>query len=294
LNFSAIFSRRTLLVVVLVVAVIVIVAAFANWPSILTQINPKEKIDLVSVTCPQTAYRSQNLPISINIMNTGNVRKDVLVEVLSPNIDRLTNKTSLSTGATTNLVINLPVKSYGDQSFKVKVYWVGVGEYCKIEQASVDKSFTGLAADYEIIPINSIASLAQHFDWSINLKNTGNTPAEKIVVKIIDEGQLIISTPDTQIIKNLGVGQTQQVSFGFSVPHDAKEGKSSIMIDLTTSYPSCNEAYSQTFGITLQKSQAQVDLENATSMIYWIIPLVAAIMILLGLASRKNKKSYSC
>jgi hypothetical protein len=78
--------------------------------------------------------------------------------------------------------------------------------------------------------------------------------SRKTVVKIVDEGQLILSTTDTQTIDHFGTEQTERVSFGFSVPHDAPEGKSAIVMDLTTYYPDCREAYSQKFVITLQKS----------------------------------------
>jgi hypothetical protein len=263
---------------------------YVNWPSVLSQINSQEKIELVDVTYPQVSYRSQYLPITINIKNIGEAGKDVLIEVLSSESNSLFSRTQLSeNGSTANVLINLPVRSYGENSFKVVVFWVGVGELCKMEQATVDKSFTGLAADYEILPLNNIASIAQDFDWTLNIKNIGNTPAEKLAIQIVDDGQLIVSTSGTQTIDSLGVDQAKQVTFVFSVPHDAKEGKDSITINLVTSYPDCQESYWQTFPITLQKSPTQADIENATAMIYWIIPLVAAVVILSSVISKKKR-----
>ncbi len=123
LNLGIIFTKRNFLLIGLLITIIRAAAAYINWPGFLSKINPDEKIDLANVTYPQAAYRSQNLPISINIMNNGNFGKDVMVEVLSSNSDRIINNTGISSGGSANLLVNLPVKSCGNQSFKVNVYW---------------------------------------------------------------------------------------------------------------------------------------------------------------------------
>jgi hypothetical protein len=290
MDLSIAFTKRNLLVIVSVVAGILLVVLYVNWPSILSQLSPQERLEVVDVTYPLNAYRAQNLPILISLVNKGEVGKNVLVEVLSTDSPTISNKTSLTaSGSVADVLINLPISTIGTKSFKVNVYWVGPGELCKVYQTSIDKTFTALAAEYDVVPNSNIASIAEHFDWNLAVTNIGNTPANHLVIRVADEGPLIISTPDSQTLDDLHVGETRQVGFRFSVPHDTPEGKRTILLDFTTYYPDCKETCSQAFTITLQKSPLQVDVGNATSTLVVLGTLATAVVAFGAIFGKKRR-----
>lgn len=288
MNWDTLSQKRVLLVLVIVITGAILIGLYLNWPTILS-FDSEESVKLVDVSYPSAIYRTQNLPISVRLENQGNDAKDVMVEVISTYNPTLTNRAHLQgLGSVVDVLVNLPVRNFGDQSFKIMVYWVGPGEICQIYEDSADRSFTGLAADYNIVPLNSVASIAEHFNFALNVTNVGNTLADRLLVKIANEGPLILSGLDTQTIDNLEPGETGMVSFDFSVPHDAKEGKTAITVDFTTCYPTCQEACSQSLAITLQKSPVQVDIENMTELVKWLIPLAIAVVAFAAIFSRKK------
>lgn len=263
------FTLRKLFVIsVIIAAVIIAGCAYFNSPQLTLWINPENSVSITDVTYPPTAYRSQNLPVTIYLSNVGD-SKDVLLEVSSKDNSMLSSNIRLDS-ATANTTISLPLKTAGEQGFSIKVTWVGPGGFWKQEQAVVDKTFKVLAADYETSSPTRIASRAQGFDWTATVTNTGNTPAD-LTVQLYKKDPFILSdnSGGTQQISNIQVGETRTVGFHFDVPSDASLEDHTITLSFTTSYPDtsyykdCKETTSHDYTVTIQESPLKTQLDSA-------------------------------
>jgi hypothetical protein len=179
----------------------------------------------------------------------------------------------------------------GQQAFTIKVYWIGAGAICRIEQKSIDAAFVGLAAEYDISSTPVFASIATNFEWVLSLVNIGNTPASRLTVQIIEKEPLSILPPDSQTVDNFGIQESKQIIFRFTVPHDAREGDCKIKIKLITTYADgCKETLFRDYSVKLQKSPMQVEIENWTYWI-WIIAGLSFVAISALFNLRKRRSS---
>lgn len=278
---SQIFTNsKILLIIVTIVVATIATVSYIYIPSILAWVNPDNSVSIEGVSYPQDAYRGQNLPITVYLSNIGDT-KDVLVEIASK--DNPTLRSTLKIDASQSkdkITILLPVRSLGDQSFRVQVTWIGPGGFCKIQQNSTDKPFRALAADYKTSSPTVIASRAQGFDWSLTVTNIGNTPAD-LAIQLFNKDPLILSdnSGGTQQLSNIQVGETRTIGFHFDVPSDAILGDHTMTLSFTTSYPEiayykdCKETTYQDYTVTIQESPIKTQIDNAGYLIAAVLAL---------------------
>jgi uncharacterized membrane protein len=286
MNWRETFTKkRLILTIIVIVAAIALSEAYVNSPTLLLWLNPENSISITAVDYPPVAYRSQSLPITIHLSNAGDA-KDVLVEVISMDNPTLSSSIRLDGSSSTgNTTILLPLKTTGNQSFSVKVTWIGPSGFCKINQNSTDKSFEVLAADYDASSPTIVASRAESFSWTLSVTNTGNTPAN-LTVQLYKKDPLILSDASGGTVKiaNIQVGETRAVSFQFAVPHDASLGDHTLTVSFTTTYPNiayytdCKEAYYQNFNYNIQESTIKTQLDNTG----YILAAAVALLVVVG------------
>lgn len=265
---------------------------YVNTPSVLLWLNPQNSVSITGVDYPTETYRSQNLPITIYLSNAGDA-KDVLVEVVSRDNPTLSSNIRLEgSSSLCNTTISLPARSAGDQSFSVKVTWIGPGGFCKLEQAATDKPFKALATDYQSFSPTIIASRAQGFDWSLTVTNVGNTAAH-LTVQLYKKDPLILSDASggTKQISNIRVGENRTVNFHFDIPHDASLGDHTLTVSFTTAYPDngyykdCTETSYHDYKVTIQESPIKTQIDNAGTLIAAVLAIGGggtAITLLMG------------
>jgi hypothetical protein len=284
MNWREVFTnKRIFLIIIAITAAVALTEAYVNSPTILLWLNPKNNISITDVEYPSVAYRSQTLPITVFLSNTGDA-KDALVEVASMDNPTISSNIQLS-GRSGNTTFWLPLKIEGNQSFSVSVTWIGPGGYCQIAENTSDKPFEVLAADYDCTSPSVIASRAQGWDWTISVTNTGNTPAN-LTLTLFKNDPLILSdnSGGTAEMDNLGIGEERSVTFHFDVPDGASLGDHTITVCLTTTYPDiahygdCKEVTYQSFNYNVQESPIKTELNNANYL------LVAALGIVITIA----------
>jgi hypothetical protein len=277
-------TRRNLFLIGFIVSAVVIVGwTYLNSPQLVLWLNPENSVSITDVDYPLEAYRSQNLPITIYLSNVGDP-KDALLELSSKDSPVVSSNIRLDS-STANTTVWLPLKTSGEQGFSIKVTWVGPGGFWKHEQASTDKTFRVLAADYDTSSPTRIASRAQGFDWTLTVTNTGNTPAD-LTLQLYKKDPLILSdnSGGTQQISNIQVGETRAIGFHFDVPSDASLEDHTITLSFTNAYPNtnyykdCKETTYRDYTITIQESPLKTQLDNAA---YW----TNAVLGLAGIGS---------
>jgi hypothetical protein len=279
MGWQDIFTKKRIVIIALAIIVAIVgVEAYVNSPGILLWINPENSVSITDIAYPPEAYRSQNLPVTVYLSNVGD-SKDVLLELSSKDNSVLSSSIQLDS-ATANTTIWLPLKTAGEQGFSIKVTWVGPGSFWKQEQASTDKTFMVLAADYDTTSPTRIASRAQGFDWTLSVTNTGNTPAD-LTVQLYKKDPLILSdnSGGTQQISNIQVSETRTVGFHFDVPSDASIGDHTMTLSFTTTYPGtsyykdCKETTYHDYTVTIQESPIKTQIDNAGYIIAAVLAL---------------------
>jgi hypothetical protein len=294
MNWQTMFTKRRILLIGLVAVLAVLAAvAYVNSPTILLWLNPQDSISISGVSYPAEVYRSQNLPVTVYLSNIGD-SKDALVELISKDNPILSNVVLLESGnSVTNTTIWLPIRSAGDQACTVKVSWIGPGGFCKLEQNSTDKSFKALAADYDFSSMPKFASRAQEFDWTLTVKNIGNTPAD-LTVQLTKKDPLIVSPSDTKQI-NIQVGETRSVDFHFIVPSSADMGDHTITVSFITTYPdtayykNCKETTTRDYVVTIQESTVKTQIDNAGYIITAVLALGGGVAAFTTLRGRRRR-----
>jgi hypothetical protein len=273
MGWQDIFTKKRIIVIAIAIVVAVVgVEAYVSSPGILLWINPENSVSITDVAYPPEAYRSQNLPITVYLSNVGD-SKEVLLELSSKDNSVLSSNIQLNS-ATANTTIWLPLKTAGEQGFSLKVTWIGPGGFWQNEQASADKTFKVLAADYETSSPTKIASRAQGFDWTATIKNTGNTPAD-LTIQLYKKDPFILSdnSGGTQQISSIQVGETRTISFHFDVPSDASLQDHTMTLSFTTNYPDtsyykdCKETTYHDYNVTVQENPLKTQLDSAG---YWM------------------------
>ncbi len=261
-------KRRIVLVMLVTALAVATVSAYVSTPSILLWLNPNNCVAISEVSYPNEVYRSQNLPVTVRLFNIGDP-KDVLVELVSKDNPVLSNIVAIpsgNSGADTTILV--PIKTAGNQAFTVKTSWIGPGGICKLKQNSTDQPFQALAADFDTSSLPKFASRAQEFDWTLNVKNTGNTPAD-LSAQLNKKDPLIVSSSDTREIAKIQVGETRSVDFHFIVPSSANLGDATISVTFTTTYPdtsyykNCKESFTGDYLVTIQESPVKAQIDNA-------------------------------
>jgi len=289
-SWRILLKHKIVIIVIIIIFSVSITSLSIFSPYVISFIFPQEHIQLVDVKYPSEVYRSDNVPILVSVANVGGIGKDVLIEVSSKDNPTISLETSVNASVpVVNLPISLPVKTMGEQAFTVKVSWIGLFGVCKVEQESVDKTFKCLAADYEVTSSPSFANIAENFDWSLQIVNVGNTAAEHLIVQVVEKDPLSIIQPDSKTIDNFGVNESKEITFSFSVPHDANEGDCIIKVNFITTYTNgATEILSHDFTVKLQKSPTEVQIGNSVYWIYAIAALIIAILFLVGVSKRKH------
>jgi hypothetical protein len=271
--------------------------AYVNSPTILMWINPENRISIAGVYYPPQAYRSQNLPITVCLSNTGD-SKDVIVEVASMDSSTLSNNIRLDgSQSTVNTTFWLPLNKEGNQSFSIAIIWSGPGGFCRIEQNSTNEQFEVLGADYDCASPTVIASQAESFDWTISITNVGNTPAN-LTVQLCNNNPLILSddSEGTALIPNIQVGETCSVNFNFDVPYSASLGDHYITVSLTTKYPdiaycqNCQEVSYQDFNYNIQASPIKTQLDNTSYLLGSVLGIAVVCAAIIAVLTGKSRR----
>jgi len=240
--------------------------AYFNSPQIVLWLNPRNGITIEGVSYPDAVYRSQSLPVSVTLANYGPDSKDVKLEVISKDTQLQQNVWLSGLDSRTNITIWLPITSIGNQAFTVNAYWVGPGGFRTIKENSTDRIFVALGADYDT-SATKFASRGEDFDWMLTVKNYGNTETN-LTIQIIKKDPLIISSPDTQKIDNLQVGETRSANFHFIVPSTANLGDMTIQVKYLTTYPETQyykdstETFTSNYVVTIQESIIKTQIDN--------------------------------
>jgi hypothetical protein len=286
-------KKHLILAAFLIILTTISVTAYLNSPAILAWVNPQNGISIIDVSYPTEIYRTQRLPIVVTLQNLGGDSKSALVEVISKDDVPLKSIVSLrEQGSIANASLSLPVTSYGDEAFTVKVSWIGPGGLCKLEQDSIDKPVSVLAAEYDTSSTPKFASKAQEFDWTLTTKNIGNAVAN-LTIQIGKKDPLIISSSDTQQITNIKVGETRSTVFHFIVPSSADLGNCKITASFTTSYETVHyedfkETTSNDYTVTIQESPIKTQIDNANYLIGAVLALGSSLAVISFLKKRRK------
>lgn len=272
-----------------IIVVLSLIVVYFNTPALLDYIYSNEGLELASVTCPEQIYRTDGLQVNVEVKNIGSLKKSVLVKVFSMDGPTQSNWTTVDSENTISFVtLKIPVSSIGQQSFSIRVYWAGPLGISNIKQDNHDVISNILAAEYSLSSSPNYASISENFNLNVQVENIGNVAAEKLEIIVLDKGQMSIFQPDSVTLDNFRMGEEKTVTFRFTVPYDAKEGKETVSIEFKTHYPTGVESSVHKFDLNLQKGPSQVQLENVRFWLTSLIAVVTAVSLLLAFAQKRR------